>query len=107
MLEGGGFEVIDLGVNVSVDAFVEAVREHTPDFLGMSAFLTTTMPMFKQIIDALEAAGLRENVHIFVGGAPVTNEFARKVGADGFASNGSQLNRMCKEILAASVPAST
>ena len=100
MLEGGGFEVIDLGVNVPVDTFVEAVREHKPDFLGMSAFLTTTMPMFKPTIEALEAAGLRENLHIFVGGAPVTDEFARKVGADGFASNGSQLNRMCKEILA-------
>ena len=100
MLEGGGFEVIDLGVNVPVDTFVEAVREHRPDFLGMSAFLTTTMPMFKPTIEALEATGLREDLHIFVGGAPVTEEFAHKVGADGFASNGSQLNRMCKEILA-------
>ena len=76
MLEGGGFEVIDLGVNVPVERFVEAVREHKPDFLGMSAFLTTTMPMFKPTIEALEAAGLRDDLHIFVGGAPVTEEFA-------------------------------
>ena len=101
MLEGGGFQVIDLGVNVPPDAFVQAVREHRPDFLGMSAFLTTTMVMFKPTIEALQEAGLRDGVAIFVGGAPVTAEFAANIGADGYAPNASALVRMCKEMLAA------
>jgi corrinoid protein of di/trimethylamine methyltransferase len=99
MLEGAGFQVIDLGVNVPVETFVEAVRTHQPAFLGMSAFLTTTMPNFKPVVAALAEAGLRESVHIFVGGAPVTAAFAQQVGADGYAPNASALVRACKEKL--------
>lgn len=99
MLEGGGFELIDLGVNVPPEVFVEAVRQHKPDFVGMSAFLTTTIPLFKPTMDALAAAGLREGVKIFVGGAPVTQEYADQIGADGYAPNASVLVRKCKEML--------
>ena len=96
MLEGAGFNVIDLGVNVAEDTFVEAIKEHQPDAIGMSAFLTTTMPMFIPTIEAIEKAGLRDSVKIFVGGAPVTQEYCEKVGADGYAPNGSALVRELK-----------
>jgi 5-methyltetrahydrofolate--homocysteine methyltransferase len=72
MLEGAGFEVIDLGVQVSPEKFIEAIQEHQPDIVGFSAFLTTTMPMFKANLNALTKAGLRDNVNVMVGGAPVT-----------------------------------
>lgn len=95
MLEGGGFEVVDLGTDVSVDGFIEAVREEKPDVVGMSALLTTTMQRMKHIIDALDAAGLRENIKIIVGGAPVTQDFASEIGADGFAPDaGSAVERV-------------
>jgi 5-methyltetrahydrofolate--homocysteine methyltransferase len=100
MLEGAGFKVFDLGVNVPPDVFVEAVQEHRPDFLGMSAFLTTTITMFKPTMEALAAAGLRDQVKIFVGGAPVTQVYADGVGADGYAPNASALVRECKAMLA-------
>jgi methanogenic corrinoid protein MtbC1 len=96
MLEGAGFKVIDLGVNVAPEAFAEAIRTHQPDALGMSAFLTTTMPMFKANIEYLAGLGLRDKTLIFVGGAPVTSEYAKKVGADGYATNGSALVRDLK-----------
>ncbi len=96
MLEGAGFEVIDLGVNVPEQAFVDAVKEHKPDAVGMSAFLTTTMPMFIPAIDAISKAGFRDDVIIFVGGAPVTQEYCDKVGADGYAPNASALVRELK-----------
>lgn len=99
MIEGAGFNVIDLGVNVGEDTFVEAIKEHKPDAVGMSAFLTTTMPMFIPTIEAIEKAGLRDNVKIFVGGAPVTQEYCDKVGADGYAPNGSALVRELKKQL--------
>jgi methanogenic corrinoid protein MtbC1 len=99
MLEGAGFKVIDLGVNVPESAFVEAIREHQPDAVGMSAFLTTTMPMFAPTIEAIRQAGLRDRVRIFVGGAPVTMELCRKVGADGYAPNASALVRELKTML--------
>ncbi|NWF71048.1 MAG: corrinoid protein [Chloroflexi bacterium] len=99
MLEGAGFKVIDLGVNVSEDVFVQAIREHQPDAVGMSAFLTTTMPMFIPTIEAIRQAGLRDHVKIFVGGAPVTLEYCRKVGADGYAANASALVRELKALL--------
>ncbi|MDX1413295.1 MAG: corrinoid protein [Candidatus Promineifilaceae bacterium] len=97
MLEGAGFEVIDLGVNAPEQAFVDAVKEYKPDAVGMSAFLTTTMPMFIPAIEALKEAGLRDDVIIFVGGAPVTQEYCDKVGADGYAPNASALVRAVKE----------
>lgn len=99
MLEGAGFKVIDLGVNVPEDNFVEAIREHQPDAVGLSAFLTTTMPMFIPTIEAIQKAGLRDQVKIFVGGAPVTMEYCHKVGADGYAPNASALVRELKAML--------
>jgi len=87
MLEGGGFEIIDLGTGVSPDKYVAAAREHKPHIIGMSALLTTTMPAMKATILALEAAGLRDHLKVLVGGAPVTAEFAQEIGADGFSNN--------------------
>ena len=83
MLEGAGFEVIDLGIDVSPDKFVEAVKEHKPDIIGMSALLTTTMVNIPEVIKALEAAGLRDKVKIMIGGAPITQNYADQIGADG------------------------
>ncbi|MBM4466847.1 MAG: cobalamin-binding protein [Chloroflexi bacterium] len=85
MLEGAGFETIDLGVDVKPDAFVAAVQEHQPQLLGMSALLTTTMPGMKATIEALQEAGLRDRVKIMIGGAPVTTAFAEQIGADAYA----------------------
>ncbi len=89
MLEGAGFEVIDLGTDVKPEAFVAAAREFRPDFIGMSALLTTTMPNMNYTIQALEAAGLRKQVKVMIGGAPVTEQYAKKIGADGFAADAS------------------
>jgi 5-methyltetrahydrofolate--homocysteine methyltransferase len=99
MLEGAGFEVIDLGVNVSPEKFVEAVAAHRPDLLGMSAFLTTTMPMFKVNIEALKKAGLREQVKVMCGGAPVTAHFAEMSGADAYCPDASATARRAKELI--------
>jgi 5-methyltetrahydrofolate--homocysteine methyltransferase len=99
MLEGAGFEVIDLGVQVPPEKFVEAIREHEPDVVGFSAFLTTTMPMFKVNINALEKAGLREKVIVMVGGAPVTQEYADSIGADGYAADASGAVKRAKELI--------
>ncbi len=99
MLEGAGFEIYDLGVNVPPEKFVEAVREHQPDAVGFSAFLTTTMTMFKPNIEAIKEAGFRDKVKIFVGGAPVTQEYADTVGADGYAPDASALVREVKKQL--------
>lgn len=99
MLEGAGFRVIDLGVNVPPEKFVEAIREYRPDAVGMSAFLTTTMPMQKVTIEAITAAGLRDQVKILVGGAPVTQEFADKIGADGYAPDANSTVRVTKKLL--------
>ena len=90
MLEGAGFKVHDLGVQVPPERFVAAIEEHQPDIVGFSAFLTTTMPMFKANLNALEKAGLRDRVIVMVGGAPVTQEYADAVGADGYAADASQ-----------------
>ncbi len=98
MLEGAGFEVIDLGVNVPAERFVEAIQEHQPDALGMSAFLTTTMPMLKTNIDVIQRAGLRDMTKIYVGGEPVTLEYSKSVGADGYAHTGSALVRDLKKL---------
>ncbi|NNN11924.1 MAG: corrinoid protein [Acidimicrobiaceae bacterium] len=99
MLEGAGFEVIDLGVQVPPEKFVEAIKEHEPDVVGFSAFLTTTMPMFKVNINALEKAGLREKVIVMVGGAPVTQEYADSIGADGYAADASGAVKRAKELI--------
>ena len=99
MFEGAGFQVIDLGVQVSPEKFVDAVKAHKPDIVGFSAFLTTTMPMFKANINALTKAGLREQVIVMVGGAPVTQEYADVVGADGYAADASAAVVKAKELI--------
>jgi len=100
MFEGAGFEVIDLGVQVSPEKFIDAIKQHQPDIVGFSAFLTTTMPMFKANINALQKAGIRDQVIVMVGGAPVTQEYADVVGADGYASDASAAVVRAKELLA-------
>jgi methylmalonyl-CoA mutase cobalamin-binding domain/chain len=99
MFEGAGFLVIDLGVQVSPEKFVDAVKTHKPDIVGFSAFLTTTMPMFKANINALTKAGLRDQVIVMVGGAPVTQEYADVVGADGYAADASAAVVRAKELI--------
>ena len=99
MLEGTGFEVVDLGTDVAPEKFVDAVREHEPDIVGMSALLTTTMPAMKATLEALSEAGLRERVKVLIGGAPVTRDFADKIGADGFAPDASSATRVAKELV--------
>ncbi len=99
MFEGAGFEVIDLGVQVAPEKFLDAIRQHEPDIVGFSAFLTTTMPMFKANINALEKAGLRDQVIVMVGGAPVTQEYADVVGADGYAADASAAVVRAKELI--------
>ena len=99
MFEGAGFQVIDLGVQVAPEKFVAAVAEHKPDIVGFSAFLTTTMPMFKANINALHKAGLRDDVIVMVGGAPVTQEYADVVGADGYAADASAAVVRAKELI--------
>jgi 5-methyltetrahydrofolate--homocysteine methyltransferase len=100
MLEGAGFTVYDLGVNVAPETFVQQIQEHQPDVVGFSAFLTTTMPMFKANINALEKAGIRDDVIVMVGGAPVTQEYADAVGADGYAADASTAVRLAKDLIA-------
>jgi corrinoid protein of di/trimethylamine methyltransferase len=99
MLEGGGFEVIDLGTNVSPENFVEAINKENPDLIGMSALLTTTMPSMRQTIQALVEAGLRDKVKVIIGGAPVTQEFADEIGADGFAPDGGAAIDLVRELI--------
>ena len=99
MLEGAGFTVIDIGVQVAPEKFIKAIEEHKPDIVGMSAFLTTTMPMFKTNIHEITKAGLRDQVIIMVGGAPVTQEYADVVGADGYAPDASTAVRRAKELI--------
>ncbi|MBR3848237.1 MAG: corrinoid protein [Oscillospiraceae bacterium] len=100
MLEGAGFEVTDLGVSVSADKVVSAVREKAPDIVALSALLTTTMKNQETVIEALTAAGLRESVKVIVGGAPVTEEFARSIGADGYAKDASEAAALAKSFIA-------
>jgi 5-methyltetrahydrofolate--homocysteine methyltransferase len=99
MLEGAGFEILDLGVDVAPETFVVAVQEGA-QIVGMSALLTTTMTNMGLIVNALKAAGLRDKVKILVGGAPVTQEFADSIGADGFAPDASSATRVARQLLA-------
>lgn len=96
-----GFKVVDLGVGVASEAFVEAVIEHEPDLLGMSALLTTTMTRQREVIEQLEEAGVRDNVRVLVGGAPVTAAFAEEIGADGFGGNAFEAIQEGKKLLRA------
>jgi methylmalonyl-CoA mutase cobalamin-binding domain/chain len=84
MMEGAGFEVVDLGINNAVEKYLEAIDEHKPDILGMSALLTTTMPYMKVVIDALKEKGIRDDIVVLVGGAPLNEDFAKAIGADGY-----------------------
>jgi 5-methyltetrahydrofolate--homocysteine methyltransferase len=101
MLEGAGFEVRDLGVDVTPDKFLEAMSEGDADIVAMSALLTTTMTSMKTTIDAINEAGLREKVKIMIGGAPVTQSYADEIGADGFAPDSSQATSLAKSFVEA------
>ena len=99
MLEGAGFKIIDLGTDVAPEKFIEAIKESGANIVGLSALLTTTMPSMERTINALSAAGVRDQVKIIVGGAPVTAEYAQKIGADGFAADASQAATLAKSLL--------
>jgi 5-methyltetrahydrofolate--homocysteine methyltransferase len=99
MLEGTGFEVIDLGVDVSPDKYVAAVKEHQPDLVACSALLTTTMPRMKDIVLSLKDAGLRDRVKVMIGGAPVTDKYATDIGADGYAPDAASAASRAKVLI--------
>ena len=101
MLEGAGFEVLDLGADVAPQQFVDAVKEHSASLIGLSALLTVTMPSMKSTIDALEEAGLREQVKVLVGGAPLSQEYAEEIHADGYADNAAAAVRMAQQLVGA------
>ncbi len=100
MLEGGGFEVVDLGIDVPANKFIEAIKTHQPQVVGMSALLTTTMIEMKNTIQAVEWAGLRNQIKMIVGGAPVTNKFAQDIGADGYAPDAASAVDLVRKVLA-------
>ena len=99
MLEGAGFEIIDLGVDVSPEKYVQAVREQAPDLLGCSALLTTTMPRMQDIVLALQAAGLRDKVKVMIGGAPVTEKYAADIGADFYAPDAASAAQRARQLM--------
>ncbi len=99
MFEGAGFQVVDLGIDLEPAAFVEAIQEHKASLFGMSALLTTTMPKMAETINAINEAGIRDQVKIMIGGAPVTAEFAKEIGADAYASNAASAVDKGKELL--------
>ncbi|MGC8833433.1 MAG: corrinoid protein [Armatimonadota bacterium] len=101
MLEGAGFEIVDLGVDVAPEKFVEAAKTNSADVVAMSALLTTTMPAMKDTIAALEESGLRDKVKVIIGGAPVTQSYADSIGADGYAPDAASAVDKVKELLAA------
>lgn len=101
MLEGAGFRVVDLGVDVAADKFIAAAKEHNPQIVGMSALLTTTMTYIPEVIKAFDSEGLRPKVKIIVGGAPVTQEWANQIGADAYAPDAATAVDKCKELLSA------
>jgi 5-methyltetrahydrofolate--homocysteine methyltransferase len=98
MLEGGGFEITDLGIDIPPDKFVEAVKTEQPNIVGMSALLTTTMLGMKDTIDALVEAGLREKVKVMIGGAPITQAFAEEIGADGYAPDAASAVELARSL---------
>ena len=101
MLEGAGFEVIDLGVDVSPEKYVAAVKEHQPDLVGISALLTTTMPRMRDVLLALQAAGLRETVKVMIGGAPLTAQYASDIGADIYAPDAASAAQRASQTMKA------
>jgi 5-methyltetrahydrofolate--homocysteine methyltransferase len=100
LLEGAGFKVVDIGVDASAEKFVNAVKDNNAQLVGMSALLTTTMTYTREVIKALEAADLRKKVKVIVGGAPITEDWATQIGADGFAVDAATGADRCKELLA-------
>lgn len=100
MLEGGGYEIIDLGVNVTPEQFVAAVKEKNANIVAMSALLTTTMPSMRTTVDALKTAGVRKQVKVLVGGAPITQRYAEEIGADGFAESAAGAVGLAKKVCA-------
>jgi methylmalonyl-CoA mutase cobalamin-binding domain/chain len=101
MLEGAGFEVIDLGINTDADKFIAALEEHQPDILGMSALLTTTMPYMKVVVDTMKERGIRDKYIILVGGAPLNEEFGEAVGADAYCRDAAVASEMAKSMVTA------
>ncbi len=99
MLEGAGFDVIDTGINTDVDKFFEMIEEHKPDILGMSALLTTTMPYMKTVIDGLKEKGIRDDLIVLVGGAPLNAEFAAAIGADAYCKDAAVAVEKAKEFM--------
>jgi 5-methyltetrahydrofolate--homocysteine methyltransferase len=99
MLEGAGFEMVDLGTDVSAEKFLEAVKDTPANVVAMSALLTTTMPQMKTVIEALKEAGLRDQVKVIIGGAPVTDSYAQEIGADGYAADASRAVKLTKSLL--------
>ncbi len=99
MLEGAGFQVIDLGVDTSVEKVVEQVREASPQVLGLSALLTTTMPEMKRVIEVIEAEGLRQSVKVMVGGAPIDARFAERIGADGYGKDAAEAVQLARRLV--------
>ena len=98
MLEGGGFQVVDLGVDVPAQKFVEAAREQEGTVVALSALLTTTMTMMKAVIEALEKAGVRAKTKVMIGGAPITQQYADEIGADGYADNASSAVAVARKL---------
>jgi len=99
MLEGAGYEVVDLGVEVSAEDFVRAVRKHAPQIVAMSALLTTTMTFMPEVVEALTQAGVRDSVKILIGGAPVTQAYAHEIGADGYADDAASAVRLAETLV--------
>ncbi len=99
MLEGAGFEVVDVGINTDADTFIQALKEHDAQLLGMSALLTTTMPYMKVVIDRLDEEGLRDQVKVLVGGAPLSEAFAEDIGADAYCEDASVAVEMAKKFM--------
>ncbi|WP_432663830.1 corrinoid protein [Wukongibacter baidiensis] len=99
MIESAGFNVVNIGIDISPEKFAEAIKEHDPDIVGMSAMLTTTMTQMKETIDHLKNEGLRDSVKVIVGGAPVTQQFAEEIGADGYSADASSAAELCKELV--------
>ena len=100
MLEGCGFEVINIGIDISSEKFIQAVKEHKADILCMSALLTTTMSYMEEVIKALKASGIRDEVKVMIGGAPVSESFARQIGADGYSDNANAAVCLAKSLIA-------
>jgi methylmalonyl-CoA mutase cobalamin-binding domain/chain len=100
MMEGAGFNVVNLGINVDADTFIKAIREHNPNILGMSALLTTTMPYMGVVINELVAQGLRDKLVVLVGGAPLNDAFAEEIGADAYCRDAAVATEKAKKLLA-------